>query len=869
MLQWLHFRETPRMPDTLAPTPADGLAPEEAARRLARFGPNALPAPQPRGLLRIVREVLTEPMFLLLVLAATAYVLLGDLGEGLLLGAFALLTIGLVVMQERRGERALQALQALGTPVATVLRAGEARRIPGPEVVPGDLLLVEEGERVAADGVLQACRGLSVDESLLTGESVPVSKRAARDGDPDAADPGGDDLPFLYSGTLVAAGDGRLRVTATGLASRAGQIGRSLAVIETEATRLQLNTRRLVRLFGLFAAAVSVAMLLFHGLVRGEWVDGLLGSIALAMGLLPEEFPLVLTVFFAIGAWRLAKVKVLARRSAVIETLGAATVLCVDKTGTLTENRMRIRRLDAGGEVLTVGDGAATLDDAQRALLDHAFLATRPQSFDPMDRAVGELAQAALDGRDPLNADWSLGRHYGLTPYLLAMSQAWRTTPGHHAFASKGAPEAVADLCHLPAGEKTRWMARVAALAADGLRVLAVAAGDHRGETLPENPHDVDFRWLGLVAFEDPLRPSVPGAIAEARRAGMVVNMITGDFPATACAIARQAGIDPGAGALTGPELDALDDAALRERLGHTHVFARIRPEQKLRLVEAFKSRGDVVAMTGDGVNDAPALKAAHIGIAMGQRGSDVAREASAMVLLDEDFGGIVAAVAVGRRIFDNLRKVMLYIVAIHIPIAGLAMLPLLFGLPPLLLPPHVVLVEMIIDPMCSVAFENEPAEPDAMRQAPRPLAEPLIGARQLWVGLVQGLALLAACLAVYVSALGDGGGTDVARTLAFLALTAGNLMLVRSNASRRSAFRPAGYRRTAFWAIAGVASGVVLACLAIPGLRALFGFGLPEPMDAALAIGAGLLGGALLELGKAFPWVRAAIGHAPAARVG
>ena len=855
------------MPDSLSPTPATGLDPQEAARRLAKFGPNALPGPKPRSLARIVREVLTEPMFLLLVLAAASYVLLGDLGEGLLLGAFALLTIGLVVMQERRGERALQALQALGAPVATVLRNGDAVRIPGAEVVPGDLLLVEEGERIAADGVLQACRGLTVDESLLTGESVPVAKRAVRDGDSDGADPGGDDQPFAYSGTLVTAGDGRLHVTATGLSTRAGQIGRSLAVIETEATRLQLNTRRLVRLFGLFAAVVSLAMLLFHGLVRGEWVDGLLGSIALAMGLLPEEFPLVLTVFFAIGAWRLAKVKVLARRSAVIETLGAATVLCVDKTGTLTENRMRIRRLDAGGDILVVDGSPMALDAAQRALLDHAFLATRPQSFDPMDRAVGELSLAALGGRDPLNADWSLGRHYGLTPYLLAMSQAWRTQPGHHAFASKGAPEAVADLCHLPVAEKARWMARVAALAADGLRVLAVAAGDHQGEVLPDDPHDVAFRWLGLVAFEDPLRPSVPAAIAEARRAGLAVNMITGDFPATACAIARQAGIDAGAGAITGPELDAMDDAALGDALARTHVFARIRPEQKLRLVEAFKARGDVVAMTGDGVNDAPALKAAHIGIAMGRRGSDVAREAAAMVLLDEDFGGIVAAVAVGRRIFDNLRKVMLYIVAIHIPIAGLAMLPLLMGLPPLLLPPHVVLVEMIIDPMCSVAFENEPAEPDAMRQAPRPLSEPLVGARQLWVGLAQGLALLAACLGVYVFALRGEGAADDARTLAFLALTAGNLMLVRSNASRRSAFRPAPHRRYAFWAIAGAASGVVLACVAIPALRELFGFGLPGAADAMLAMGAGLLGGSLLEAGKAFPWVRAAIGHAPAAR--
>jgi Ca2+-transporting ATPase len=839
-----------------------GLSSQEAAERLARFGRNDLPSTAARSFWLTARQVLTEPMFLLLALAAASYLLLGELGEGLLLGGFAGLTLTLVVLQERRSERALEALRALGTPTASVLRDGEVRRVPSPEVVPGDLLLVEEGERIAADGTVLSCRTLSVDESLLTGESVPVAKHGSSAASPNAA-PGADASAEAYAGTLVTAGEAAVRVTATGLGTRAGAIGRSLALIETGPTRLQLNTRRLVRAFGLFAGVFSAGILLFHGLVRGEWAEGLLSSIALAMALLPEEFPLVLTIFFAIGAWRLARVKVLARRSAVIETLGAATVLCVDKTGTLTENRMRIRCLDDGQTALDVTGDTQSLPATSRRLLNAAFLATRHHSFDPMDLAVGRLAGASDAGFSPLQADWSLGRHYGLSPELAAMSQAWRSMPGVHEVAAKGAPEAVADLCHLPPEQVAQWLERVTAMATDGLRVLAVAVGTHRGDALPLGQHDFDFEFVGLVGFEDPLRASVPAAIALAGEAGLQVKMITGDYPATALAIARQAGIDTGAGALTGDAVEAMDDASLAGALSRTNVFARFRPEQKLRLVEALKRGGEVVAMTGDGVNDAPALKAAHIGIAMGQRGSDVAREASGIVLLDEDFGRIVEAVAVGRRIFDNLRKVMIYIVAVHIPIAGLAMLPLLIGLPPLLLPAHVVLVEMIVDPMCSIAFENEPAEPDAMRQPPRRLAESLMGSPQMLVGLFQGLALLAACLAVYAQALATTQDVGQSRSLAFIALTAGNLMLVRSNASRRSALRTAaGQRRTSFWIIALAASSIVAACIAVPALRGLFGFALPGAAASVAAALAGLAGGALLEAAKWHPWVRRAIGQ-------
>jgi Ca2+-transporting ATPase len=845
---------------------AAGLDSAEAARRLRQHGRNELPAPAPRGLGRIARGVLTEPMFLLLALAAGSYLLLGDLAEGALLGFFAGVTIGLVVLQERRSERALEALRALGAPATVVVRDGRSQRIASAEVVPGDLLLVEEGERVAADGVLLSCRELRIDESLLTGESVPVGKRpvVADAPSPPFVEPGGDDLPFVYSGTLVASGEGLVRVEATGPGTRAGAIGRWLVLIDTEPTRLQQNTGKLVRMFGVFAAVVSLGLLLYYGLAQAQWIKGLLSAIALAMAMLPEEFPLVLSVFFAIGAWRLAKMKVLARRSAVVETLGAATVLCVDKTGTLTENRMRVRCLDTGQDRLRLSGMEREIPEAFHRLLEFARLATRQHTFDPMDRAVGDVSDETLRLTEHLHEDWSLRQEYGLSPGLLAMSHAWQGATGVYEIACKGAPEAVAELCHLSPERTAECMSQVAELAGEGLRVLAVAAGRFRGTALPGNQHDFDFEWLGLVGFEDPLRASVPEALAQARAAGIEVKMITGDYPATARAIAAQAGFGRDVRLMTGSELAALDAGALREAIADTLIFARIQPEQKLLLVEALKARGEVVAMTGDGVNDAPALKAAHIGIAMGQRGSDVAREAAAMVLLDEDFGRIVDAVRIGRRVFDNLRKAMLYIVAVHIPIAGLAMIPLLLGLPPMLLPVHVVLIEMIIDPMCSIAFENEPAEPDIMRQPPRPLSEPLIGPPQLLLGVAQGMVVLLACLAIYGQALAVGHAVADSRTLAFLAMTAGNLMLVHSNASHRAGFtRLVGRHNKAFLAIAGMASLVVAACIVIPGLRGLFGFALPGLGGAALAVLVGAMSGSVLDLVKWHPAIRRIIGHA------
>ncbi|WP_166648592.1 cation-translocating P-type ATPase [Phyllobacterium brassicacearum] len=835
-----------------------GLTSAEAKRQLETYGPNTMPEDAGRSILGIAREILTEPMLLLLLVAATLYLLIGDLAEGLLLAGFAVLTIGLVIYQHQRSENALAALRKLGAPLARVFRDGKACTVSAHLVVPGDLMVLDEGERVPADGVLISNAGLVVDESLLTGESVPVRKRAG-DGGELAAVPGGDDQPFIYSGTLVVKGHGAATVSDTGPRTRAGRIGVSLASIVVERTRLQTSVNRIVRLFGGMAVVVCCALIVFYGVYREDWLQGVLSGIALAMGMLPEEFPVVLTIFLAIGAWRLARIKVLARRPAVIETLGAATVLCVDKTGTLTENRMRIRFLDTLTDQLEVESDLRDIPRAFLPLVDAAWLATGHASIDPMDQAVAGLASRAGE-HDP--TDWPMVREYGLKPELLAMSIAWKNDAGNFAVACKGSPEAIVDLCHLKDEEAARIMVHVQAMAEKGLRVLCVGIGTTALDELPESQHDFDFTFAGLVGFEDPLRSSVPAAVCEAFRAGVSVKMITGDYPATALAIARAAGIDTRDGVVTGDELERADDAEVERLVVCVNVFARIMPEQKLRIVEALKRQGEIVAMTGDGVNDAPALKAADIGIAMGKRGTDVAREAAGIVLLDEDFGRIVGAVKMGRHIFDNLRKVMIYISAIHVPIAGLALLPLISGMPPLFFPAHVVVIEMIIDPMCSIVFEHTPAEGDVMDRRPRPVDDPLAGPPQILFGLLQGAVLLIVCLAVYKGLLLQEATVEAARTAAFIAVTAGNLSLALVNSSRETiVLRPFERGRMAFWLASAIAASVVAICILQSNLAELFGFTSPTIVQAVLAAGAAVSAVLMFDLLKLLPAVRRIIG--------
>jgi Ca2+-transporting ATPase len=816
-----------------------GLTTTEAVQRLKTVGPNEITTGGGRTLGQIVLETMREPMFLLLIGAAVLYLFLGDLAEGLFLVGGAAAAIGLVIVQEARSERALAALRELAQPQARVLRDSVERRIPARDLVPGDILLIGEGERLPADGLLVTGDVLSVDESALTGESAPVSKQPAADGQDQGAEPapGAETGPFLFGGALVVRGQGVVQVSRTGEASALGRIGSSLAAIGHEPTPLQKTAGRLVALLGLVALAFCGLVALAYGLLRDDWIGGALAGITVAISLIPEEFPMVLAVFLALGAWRLANHQVLARRSAVIETLGGATVLCVDKTGTLTENRMEVARVwSAEGDFAVVSGVSPT--GAAADLLRYAALASAVRPVDPMDKAVHALRRTAgAVAADPL-AESEPERAWPLRPELLAVIQVWRLPGEARLAAAKGAPEAVFHLCRLPRAEVDRLHGVIEGYAEQGLRVLGVASARSAGGFADE-PQDVAFDLAGLVGFIDPLRAEVPAALKEARAAGIKVLMITGDHPATALAIARAAGIDTEAGVMLGTELVSLSFEALCERLKHVRVFARIIPEQKLRIVEALKADGEVVAMTGDGVNDAPALEAAHIGVAMGRRGTDVAREAADLVLLDDSFASIVGGVRLGRRIFSNLRRALTYVTAIHVPIAGLALGPILLGLPPLLFPMHVVLLELVIDPTCSLVFEAEPSEAESMKRPPRRPDEALFGAAQVLIALLQGASVLVGVLGLYWWALTAFSGAEAARGAAFLALVVGNLVLaLTDSASSGRLFAP--HRRT-YWVIVAAVTVVLTIVLTVPPVAALFDVALPsrDLLLLALAVGA------------------------------
>ncbi len=824
-----------------------GLSDTEVASQIENFGYNELPASKSKSIWVTAWTVVREPMFLLLLACGTFYLLLGDIQEALMLLGFVFVVLGITLYQERKTERALEALRDLSSPRALVIRGGERKRIAGREVVPDDLIVLAEGDRVPADSVVLGCDNLSADESLLTGESAPVRK-VVWDSTQSMARPGGDDLPFVYSGTLIVQGQGIARVISTGIHTEMGSIGKALQAVKVEGTKLQKEVGVLVRRVAILGLLLCVFVVVLYGSTRGSWMEGFLAGITLAMAMLPEEFPVVLSIFMALGAWRLSKINVLARHVPVIETLGSATVLCVDKTGTLTLNRMSIRKLAVDGAVHDIEEHAKppnpSLPEEFHEIVEFGILASQRDPFDPMEKAFHELGNTRLARTEHLHSDWSLEKGYSLSPSLLAMSHVWKSPTGKdYVLATKGAPEAIADLCHL-SPERTREIGdQVAAMALDGLRVLGVAKGRFGKQALPGDQHDFTFEFLGLVGLADPVRPTVPSAVEECYAAGIRVVMITGDHPTTAKSIARQAGIRPVDEYITGPELEKLDETALQHRVRTINIFARMIPEQKLRLVNALKANGEIVAMTGDGVNDAPALKAAHIGIAMGGRGTDVAREAASLVLLDDDFASIVLSVRMGRRIYDHLQKAMTYIVAVHVPIAGMSIVPVLLGGPIALMPVHILFLELVIDPACSVVFEAEPEDEDVMQRPPRNPTSPMFGIRLLGLGLLQGASALLIVLSIYLSALWGWLNAADATALSFTTLIVANVGLIFANRSwTRTIWSTLRSPNAALWWVIGGATLFLGLALYVPVLQSVFHFSTLHLDDLALCIAGGFL---------------------------
>lgn len=788
-----------------------GLTSAEAAARLSKYGYNELPSEKSRNILDIALEVMKEPMFFLLVGCGLLYTILGDYREGIVMVFAIAVIISITFYQHRKTEKALEALRKLSVPRVLVRRDGSDTRLPGRELVVGDLLLLSEGDRIPADARLMLNTSLNINESLLTGESLPVMKSATPDGL----------NAEIFSGTLIVGGSGYAEVTAIGTMTRFGMIGTSLKEIHGEETQLQAEMKTLIKRLFIVGVALCATVVAAFYLSSRNFLSSLLNGLAAAMAILPEEFPVVLTVFLALGAWRLSKKNVLTRRPSAIETLGSATVLCTDKTGTITKNSMEVAKVHISGKTLEKKD-FETEAGAMSTLLSVARRASRADTRDPMENAILRLYEKGATAPQA----YAVVKEYPISPECFAMTNVV-LIDGQALACCKGAPEAVLKLCRLSPPETEAYMSAARQMAVSGLRVLGVAQAfvpaKHSSQA------DFHFGFLGLLAFEDPIRPEVPDAVAQCQKAGIRVVMITGDFPETAISIAAQIGMTSRR-VLTGNELDILDDAELNSAIPDVHIFARVVPAQKLRIVRALKANKEIVAMTGDGVNDAPALKAADIGIAMGNKGTDVAREAASLVLTDDNFASIVGAIRSGRKIFDNLQKAMGYIIAIHIPIIVLVLLPAVIpSLPPLLLPLHIIFLELIIDPVCSIAFESEQEEKNIMSRPPRNPDEPFFGMKSIGKSIFKGLLLCSVALAVYFMTIHEGHTAGQVRAIAFSALVIGNIFLILTTLSSTRSFVSVFLEKN--WAVAVIlttAMALLWAIISVPGLQALFGFEFP-----------------------------------------
>ena len=815
----------------------NGLSQSQVDKQRQKHGYNELPDREKRSLVKMIFSIVREPMIFLLIAIVIVYSLLGDINESIVLAVSVIGMITLELYQNSKTEKALEALRSLSSPTCVVVRGGKHVTVPTREVVVGDLLVVSEGSRVAADGLLVESHNLSVNESILTGESVSVDK---------IVETGEDSLRQVYSGTVVTKGHGLAEVTAIGVSTEMGKIGDSLNLIKPEKTLLQKEVAHAVKTIAIAATGLAMVLIALFWLLRGDLLQGFLVGLTLSIAILPEEFPVVLSVFMALGAWRLARSNVLARKNQTIETLGSATVLCTDKTGTLTENRMAVAAV-VGGDGLELKTGST----GYREVIRSGVLASQKNPFDPMEEAfllAATSPEKIYNGRE-------IVKEYPLEEASLSVVHIWSAARGQKVreVALKGAPEEVLKLCRVSVATKKQMMERVRSFASDGLRVLAVARGTVDGE-IAATREVYRYELLGLVALADPIRKEAKGAVALAHQAGVKVIMITGDHAETARRIGKELGLATDH-VMTGDEFMALSKAQQRRAVKEIEIYSRVAPNTKLAIVSALKANGEVVAMTGDGVNDGPALKSAHIGIAMGQRGTDVAREAASIVLLDDNFASIVQGVRIGRRIFANLQKTVKYILIVHIPIATLSMVPVLFGWPLILLPVHIVFLEFIIDPSCTLVFEGEAEEESTMRRPPRDISSPLFSRAVIVESLlVGGLASVVIVIAHGVALTVYGASEESARSMTFLSTALLNLCMILAISGLRVVRQTIARRgRDALGIVFGVTIGVLVLVYSVPALRQLFKISTLTPVEVVISlsvsIGASLLVAVLRRL--------------------
>lgn len=715
------------------PLELQGLTEKQAQEKLLKFGANELPSKSKKGFLKILLRIVLEPSIAILFLCTVIYFSIGTFTEACFLGATVCVIVTVTIFQEKKTENSLEQLKDLSSPRTLVLRDGKMQRISSKNLVPGDVINLHEGDRVSADGQLFSINNFSVDESMITGESVPVEKKVQ---------------DLIMSGSLVVRGDAMAVVTATGVKSTIGKIGKSLADISTEPTLLQKKMTKLGRSLSILAFFVC-SLVFFLSLKTGRsWQEGFLSSLATAIAMMPEEFPVVLIIYLALGAWRLSKISVLARKTNAIENLGAVTVLCVDKTGTLTLNEMSIEKVSG----------------VENNVVEAAYLASELHPSDPMEKAIIKKMQNLQLPVNPGNLIQSLS----VSKEVLAYRALYQNHTSYAAYA-KGAPETIAHFCSLAGADKKKMVDELSMLTRAGYRVLGVAKKS-LSESTNWDQH-TGWEWLGLLAFLDPIRPEVPEAVQKCLEAGIQVKMLTGDHPETAKTIAQMVGIKNHEVVITGSELAALSFFELKEKVNTINVFARVKPEQKLSLVNMLKEKGHHVAMTGDGVNDAPGLKASDVGVAMGKRGADVAREAADIVLLDDNFASLVNAITEGRRIYSNIQKSFSFLMGVHIMIGLLSFLPLVLGLPLLFYPLHFVLIEFVVDPASSLVFDKELPGDQLMKVAPRSINEPIFPQKKFISLFLRGLLMTALVLTVFAFMLSKGVSTEQSRLWAFLIL--------------------------------------------------------------------------------------------------
>lgn len=796
------------------PTPVNsawqGLDDSQVREQRRLFGQNTLPTSPHSTHIRLFRETVTEPMFLLLLLTVVIYFIIGEYREMVILLVALIIVSSISFFQQWRSASALKTLQDLTEPKTSVWRNRQRLAIPVEEVVVGDAIMVEEGVIVPADGILVEAFDLSVNESMLTGESLPVLKDIEKS-------------KHVYRGTMVISGYGVFRVTEVGAKTLFGQIGKSLQIITQPSTPLQRQIKRFVQRMAWFGLIAFVLVVTLKFGQSGQWINALLHGLSLAMSIIPEEIPVAFMTFLALGAFRLLKEnKIIARLPQYVETLGSATVICIDKTGTITQNQMSLQGCYSlhDNQVL---DQADLKPGDMTELWRYALLSSEVNPFDPMEKEIQRVYKK--NSVQDWHQHWKLIHEYPLSGKPAMMTHIFQDQQ-RTIIAIKGAPEALMMNANLSADQREKLEAIIETWTGNGFRVLGVGKSTWKEARWPVDQNAFQIEILGLLAFYDPPKPTIGDTIGRFREAGIRVKMITGDHAKTALSIARQIGMETTQEVLTGDQVISMTLEELKQKVNEVVVFARMYPEAKVRVVEALKENNEVVAMTGDGVNDAPALQAAHIGIAMGKRGSAVAKSASALILTDDDLSHMVDAIRQGRRVYANLKKAVRYIISIHIPIILVVTMPLLLGWQTvdLFFPIHIIFLELIMGPTCSIVYENEPPEPGLMQQTPVPMTSTFLSTSALWLSILQGIVIAAGLLIAGHWLLRHGGTEKGVRTLFFFTCMFSNIFLTLLNRSfEQSVFRTLITPNRWMWFILLISSLLTVLIASLPVLRDLF----------------------------------------------